>query len=57
MPEEKKIKAPAKILVGLRFKNKCIVCGRIILSDRNTCNTCLRKKINQIKKQQKNKFI
>ncbi len=39
------IRAPAKILYGLRFKNRCIHCGRVIPPDRMVCNKCSRKKI------------
>lgn len=43
-----RIRAPAKILYGLRFKNRCISCGKLIPPDRTMCPKCL-KKILQIK--------
>jgi len=39
------IRAPAKILVGLRFKNRCALCGKVIPPDRMVCNKCSRRKI------------
>ncbi len=39
----RRIRAPAKILVGLRFKHKCPNCSKIIPSDRMVCNKCSRK--------------
>ena len=42
------IRAPAKILVGLRFKNRCSNCSKSIPPDRTMCAECL-KKILQIK--------
>ena len=38
------IRAPAKILYGLRFKNRCIHCGRVIPSNRMMCNNCSRRR-------------
>ncbi len=37
-----KIRAPAKILYGLRFKNRCINCGKLIPPDRTMCAECLK---------------
>ncbi len=36
----KRIRAPAKILFGLRFKNRCVICGKVIPSDRTICSKC-----------------
>ncbi len=35
---------PTKILFGLRFKNRCIICGKLIPSDRMDCPNCEKKK-------------
>lgn len=42
MLKGKIIKAPSKILVGLRFKHKC-KCGRVISSNRMVCRECSKK--------------
>ena len=38
------VRAPAKILVGLRFKNRCALCGKVIPSDRVVCVRCSRRR-------------
>lgn len=40
----RRIRAPAKILFGLRFKNRCIKCGRIIPPGRMICIPCSRRR-------------
>ena len=39
----KEIRAPAKILVGLRFKNRCILCGEEISQGTDLCPKCKKK--------------
>ncbi len=41
--ERRRIRAPAKILYGLRFKNECVKCGKEIPSDRIMCSVCSKK--------------
>jgi len=36
----RKIKAPAKIEWTLRYKNKCIDCGKLISWDKSICAKC-----------------
>ncbi len=36
----RRVRAPAKILVGLRFKHKCPFCGKVIPSSMMVCNKC-----------------
>ncbi len=43
MPRRRMIRAPAKILYGLRFKNRCVKCGKEIPPDRVMCSTCSKK--------------
>ena len=38
------IRAPAKILVGLRFRNRCMGCGRVIPQGKMFCPICSRKR-------------
>ncbi len=44
MVRRRLIRSPAKILVGLRFKNRCAICGRAIPSDRMVCIKCSRRR-------------
>ena len=44
MVRVRRIRSPAKILVGLRFKNRCVLCGKVITSDRMVCVKCDRKR-------------
>ncbi len=43
--KEKKniIRAPAKILVGIRFKNRCKKCKKSIPPNKKLCNKCSKK--------------
>ena len=34
------IRAPTKILYGIRFKNRCKSCGKVIPSSMMVCNKC-----------------
>ncbi len=38
-----KIRSPAKILVGLRFRNRCKLCKKEIPSPRIFCDNCIKK--------------
>lgn len=39
----RQVRSPSKIFWGLRFESKCIICGRVISSDRTLCSRCARK--------------
>ncbi len=39
-----RIRAPAKILFGLRFKNRCVMCGRAIPPSRMVCVPCSKRR-------------
>ena len=45
MARVRRIRAPAKILFGLRFKNRCAICGKLIPSDRMVCVRCGRRRV------------
>ena len=40
----RRIRAPAKILWKLRFKNTCMVCGKVIPEHKTICDSCNKKK-------------
>ena len=39
------IRAPSRYLVGLRFKNKCLLCGKEIPITETLCKECKKNKI------------
>ncbi len=48
---KKKIRAPAKIEWTLRFKNRCIYCGRVIHMTETICSKC------KVKRKKEGKFL